>query len=52
MLYKYFIDIVEGNFKVIMRLILALAAHYKPTSVKHTPTKRRNMVEMAQVLRV
>ncbi|XP_063959600.1 dixin-like isoform X1 [Lytechinus pictus] len=27
-------DIVDGNLKSIMRLILALAAHYKPSSVK------------------
>ena len=27
-------DIVDGNLKAIMRLILALAAHYKPSSVK------------------
>ncbi|XP_033100238.1 dixin-like isoform X2 [Anneissia japonica] len=30
-------DIVDGNLKAIMRLILALAAHYKPSSVKQTP---------------
>lgn len=29
-------DIVDGNLKSIMRLILALAAHYKPSSVKHS----------------
>lgn len=29
-------DIVDGNLKSIMRLILALAAHYKPNSVKHS----------------
>lgn len=29
-------DIVEGNLKAIMRLILALAAHYKPMSVRHS----------------
>ncbi|XP_041373247.1 dixin-like isoform X2 [Gigantopelta aegis] len=29
-------DIVEGNLKAIMRLILALAAHFKPKSVKHS----------------
>ncbi|XP_067676980.1 dixin-like isoform X2 [Haliotis asinina] len=29
-------DIVDGNLKAIMRLILALAAHYKPNSVKHS----------------
>ncbi|XP_072049324.1 dixin-like isoform X2 [Amphiura filiformis] len=30
-------DIVDGNLKAIMRLILALAAHYKPGSVKQSP---------------
>ncbi|XP_067945316.1 dixin-like [Watersipora subatra] len=29
-------DIVEGNMKSIMRLILALAAHFKPSSVKQS----------------
>ncbi|XP_052285903.1 dixin-like isoform X2 [Dreissena polymorpha] len=29
-------DIVDGNLKSIMRLILALAAHYKPKSVKQS----------------
>ncbi len=29
-------DIVEGNLKAIMRLILALAAHFKPNSVKQS----------------
>ena len=29
-------DIVDGNLKAIMRLILALAAHYKPHSVRHS----------------
>ena len=28
-------EILEGNLKAVMRLILALAAHYKPQSVKH-----------------
>ena len=28
-------EILEGNLKAIMRLILALAAHYKPQSVRH-----------------
>ena len=30
----YLADIVEGNVKSVMRLILALAAHFKPGSVK------------------
>lgn len=29
-------DIVSGNMKAIMRLILALAAHFKPSSVRST----------------
>ncbi|GFO45826.1 dixin [Plakobranchus ocellatus] len=29
-------DIVDGNLKAIMRLVLALAAHYKPNSVRHS----------------
>lgn len=29
---SYFLDIVEGNLKSIMRLVLALAAHFKPGS--------------------
>lgn len=29
-------DIVEGNLKSTMRLILAIAAHFKPQSVKHS----------------
>ncbi|XP_070548720.1 dixin-like isoform X2 [Ptychodera flava] len=29
-------DIVDGNLKAVMRLILALAAHYKPSSVKQS----------------
>lgn len=28
-------EVLEGNLKSIMRLILALAAHYKPQSVRH-----------------
>lgn len=31
-------DIVEGNIKSIMRLILAVAAHFKPNSVKQAPS--------------
>ncbi|CAL1545440.1 unnamed protein product [Lymnaea stagnalis] len=42
-------DIVEGNLKAIMRLVLALAAHYKPNSVRHSsqPTKQ-NIAGIAQ----
>ena len=32
----FFSEIVEGNLKAIMRLILALAAHFKPGSVRPT----------------
>lgn len=35
-------DIVEGNLKSIMRLILALAAHFKPQSVKHSANDSRS----------
>jgi hypothetical protein len=31
-------EILEGNLKAVMRLILALAAHYKPQSVRHHDT--------------
>ena len=31
-----FVEIVEGNRRAIMRLILALAAHFKPGSVRAT----------------
>lgn len=34
-------DIVEGKLKSIMRLILALAAHFKPQCVKHSTHQRR-----------
>ncbi|KAK3778102.1 hypothetical protein RRG08_008692 [Elysia crispata] len=33
-------DVVEGNLKAIMRLVLALAAHYKPNSVRHSAQQR------------
>lgn len=41
-------DIVEGNLKSIMRLILALAAHFKPQSVKHS-TQANNRSHRASV---
>merc|ERR1712227_1112865 len=28
-------EVLEGNLKAVMRLVLALAAHYKPQSVRH-----------------
>ena len=31
-------EVLEGNLKAVMRLILALAAHYKPQSVRHHDT--------------
>lgn len=31
-----FSEIVDGNVKATMRLVLALAAHFKPTSIKST----------------
>ncbi|BFZ25452.1 hypothetical protein BsWGS_28495 [Bradybaena similaris] len=42
-------DIVDGNLKAIMRLILALAAHYKPNSVRHSAqSSRQNITGIAQ----
>ncbi|BFZ13811.1 hypothetical protein BsWGS_16850 [Bradybaena similaris] len=42
-------DIVEGNLKATMRLILALAAHYKPNSVRHsTQCHRQSITGIAQ----
>ncbi|XP_014789922.1 dixin isoform X3 [Octopus bimaculoides] len=48
-------DIVDGNLKCIMRLILALAAHFKPNSVKHqsvagviSPNRGRSLASIAQ----
>ena len=39
--FIFFSDIVDGNLKSIMRLILALAAHYKPKSVRHSAQNSR-----------
>ena len=39
-MYLLSLDIVEGNTKSIMRLILALAAHFKPNSVKQSSHAR------------
>ncbi|XP_064617461.1 dixin-like isoform X2 [Liolophura sinensis] len=47
-------DIVEGNLKSVMRLILALAAHFKPKSVRQSgfgvrsPGKSPNVASIAQ----
>ncbi|RUS78221.1 hypothetical protein EGW08_014035 [Elysia chlorotica] len=46
-------DVVEGNLKAIMRLVLALAAHYKPNSVRHsaqreTAVANQNITGIAQ----
>ncbi|XP_012939852.1 dixin, partial [Aplysia californica] len=42
-------DIVDGNLKAIMRLILALAAHYKPNSVRHSSLPNdRSLTGLAQ----
>ncbi|KAL3885751.1 hypothetical protein ACJMK2_025793 [Sinanodonta woodiana] len=47
-------DIVDGNLKSTMRLLLALAAHFKPKSVKHSGQVSRsgghspNMTGIAQ----
>ena len=34
---------LEGNLKAVMRLISALAAHYKPQSVKHHDVSGDNL---------
>ena len=36
-------DVIEGNLKSIMRIILALAAHYKPQSVRCPPQSQQQM---------
>eukprot|EP00093_Oithona_nana_P004197 04197.XXX_42446_46436_1 [CDS] Oithona nana genome sequencing. len=38
-------EVLEGNLKAVMRLILALAAHYKPQSVRHHDTTFDNSPE-------
>lgn len=38
----YLIDIVDGNIKATMRLVLAIAAHYKPHSVKQSSYTTRS----------
>ncbi|XP_064650993.1 dixin-like isoform X2 [Lineus longissimus] len=46
-------DIVEGNLKSIMRLILALAVHYKPNSVKQSAQQNlRTPAQQAVVAQV
>ena len=54
MRFFHFSDIVDGNLKSIMRLILALAAHFKPQSVKHSTqannkSSRSSVAGLAQV---
>lgn len=39
-------EVLEGNLKAVMRLILALAAHYKPQSVKHHDVSYEQMPEV------
>ena len=39
-------EVLEGNLKAVMRLILALAAHYKPQSVKHHDTSYDNIPDV------
>lgn len=36
-------EILEGNLKAVMRLILALAAHYKPHSVRSADVDQDNL---------
>merc|ERR1719266_2764723 len=42
-------EVLEGNLKAVMRLILALAAHYKPQSVKHHDVSYEQMPEVKSV---
>ena len=45
-----FVDIVNGNVKSVMRLVLALAAHFKPSSVKATTgMQKQSIAVLAQV---
>lgn len=41
-------EVLEGNLKAVMRLILALAAHYKPQSVKHHDTSYDNITDKTE----
>ena len=41
-------EILEGNLKAVMRLILALAAHYKPQSVRHHDASYENLENKPQ----
>ncbi len=36
------IEITDGNLKSILRLILALAAHFKPANIQYPPNKFSN----------
>jgi hypothetical protein len=40
--YIKIIEIVEGNLKSIMKLILAIAAHFKSSNIKPTITHNHN----------
>jgi len=42
-------DIVNGKVNSIMRLVLALAAHYKPSSVRES-RHRSSLASYAQVI--
>ena len=42
-------DVLEGNLKSIMRMILALAAHYKPQSVRCPQHNQSNKDQNIQV---
>ena len=41
-------EVLEGNLKAVMRLILALAAHYKPQSVKHHDASYDNIPDKTE----
>lgn len=47
--FKIFIEILEGNIKSIMRLILALAAHFKPSNLQQNPDFQRTATSCSKL---
>ena len=45
-------DVLEGNLKSIMRIILALAAHYKPQSVRCPSHSQQQVNQKNQTVQV
>lgn len=44
------LDVVDGNMKSLMRLILAIAAHFKPSSVGSSKSVSAVAVDAAAVM--